>query len=206
MPDPALTCPNCGYGFPELRHSTRMFDCPACGTTLFRGQDALAPMGDHGVMHETPMLFGIGDAVWADGTQFEVVGHARFDYGRGFWDEMWALDGNGDGAWLSIDEGDVVLQRAFPPGSGPRQPDPLPVGHDFTYQGRKYTVTEADLAKCVAIRGEFPEVLEIGEQHLFINAAGRDGEVLSGEFWDGVHQWFEGVWLDPFTLTVRSGA
>jgi predicted nucleic acid-binding Zn-ribbon protein len=206
MPDLAPTCPNCGHGFAALRRSTRMFDCPSCGTTLFRENDALAPIGNHGEMHTTPMLFGLGDRVEAGGEVFEIVGHARFDYGRGVWDEMWGLDANGDGVWLSVDEGDVALQRAFAPGSGPRQPDPMPVGHDFIYQGRPYTVTEADTATCTAIRGEFPEKLEVGERYRFVNAAGREGALLSGEFWDGGHDWFEGVWLDPFTITVRPGA
>ena len=54
-----LSCPNCGYGFENLRKSTRMFDCPSCDTTLFRESDALAPMGFEPLVaaeHRLPML------------------------------------------------------------------------------------------------------------------------------------------------------
>jgi hypothetical protein len=205
MPD-TPTCPNCGYGFPELRRATRMFDCPACGTTLFREADALAPVGDHGEMHAAPMLFGLGDTVSADGMTFLIIGHARFDYGRGFWDEMWAEDARGHGAWLSLDEGDVALQFPLIPEAAPRFLAPPPLGTAIDIGMDRYVVTESDAAALVAIRGEFPERLDIGERHRFVNASGNAGRILSGEFWEGGQAWFEGRWIDPFDVTVERAA
>ncbi|WP_430450220.1 DUF4178 domain-containing protein [Rhodophyticola sp.] len=195
-----LSCPNCGNGFDRLQKSMRMFDCPSCGTTLFREADALAPIGNHGEMHEVPMLLGLGDKLRVGRHVYRMVGHARFDYGRGWWDELWALDGSGNGAWISIDEGDVILQTALPEGQAPKWNGAPPLGSSFRVEGETYTVTEADTAACVAIRGEFPEVMEIGERHDFVNAAGDDGALISGEFWAGGRAWYRGRWLDPFDL------
>jgi len=202
MPDTSVTCPNCGYGFDNLRPSTRMFDCPSCDTTLFRDGVALQPLGDHGEMHEYPMLFGLGDTITAEGVRFTVVGHARYDYGRGTWDEMWVENDRGQGAWVSIDEGDVAIQHPYEGNAGPRRSDPPSVAESFTYSGTDFTVTEADHARVVAVRGQFPEAIRVGDAHYFINASGPSGQLLSGEFWEGGHQWHDGTWLDPFTLRV----
>lgn len=50
----------------------------------------MSPIGNHGEMHETPMLVGIGDTVRACGGRYTVLCHIRYDYGRGIWDEATA--------------------------------------------------------------------------------------------------------------------
>ncbi|MBF9029071.1 DUF4178 domain-containing protein [Rhodobacterales bacterium HKCCE3408] len=204
-----LTCPNCGYGFDALARSTRMFDCPSCGTTLFRARDALGTLGDHGVMHDVPMLVDRGDSVEVSGTDYRIIGHVRFDYGRGTWDELWAVDGAGGGVWISIDEGDVVAQFPVPQGQWPTDDRAPQLGRQIQHNGHTYTVTEHDRATAVAIRGELPEILNIGEAHEFVNATDAEGYLLSGEFWEEEtgtgRAWYEGAWIDPFELKVTRG-
>lgn len=205
MTSAPVSCPNCGYGFDALRRSTRMFDCPSCDTTLFREGDALAPIGNHGEMHETAMLFGIGDTVHPPGrTSYTVLGHIRYDYGRGFWDEMYAENAQGQGAWFSIDEGDVVIQRALDAGqvrAGLMKQ--LALGAQVRIADQVFTITEMDEATAVAFRGELPERIELGETHRFVNGSGEDGDVLSGEVWEDGESWFTGAWLDPFDIRVE---
>lgn len=200
----SMSCPNCGYGFDALRRSTRMFDCPSCETTLFREADAFAPIGHHGEMHETPMLVGIGDTLHVQGGRYTVLGHIRYDYGRGFWDEMWAENAQGQGAWISVDEGDVVIQRDLDAGQvRAGLMDQLAPGAQVRIDGEIYTVTEMDEATATAFRGQLPERIELGETHRFVNASGDNGTLLSGEVWDGGESWFLGSWLDPFDLKVE---
>ena len=96
----------------------------------------------------------------------------------------------------------MVVQFPFQPGAGPREGDPLAVGQVFSYSGRDYTVTESDTATCIAVRGQFPELVQVKDEHFFLNASGPSGQLMSGEFWEGGHQWFDGVWMDPFTMTI----
>ena len=105
-----IACPNCGDRI-DLRDGVRMLTCPSCGTTLLYEDAVVRQAGSAGVMHDAPLLFGIGDRVRCPAGIFDILGHARFDYGRGWWDEFWALDEDGHPAWLSIDEGDVAVQR-----------------------------------------------------------------------------------------------
>lgn len=199
-----VSCPNCGYGFRGLRKSTRMFDCPSCDTTLFRAGDAVAPVGDHGEMHDTALLFGIGDTIEAVGSRWTVLGHIRYDYGRGFWDEMWAETPDGAGAWVSIDEGDVVIQ--LPLGRNAVRAGlaaDLRLGAQVRIDGEVYTVTEMDRATAAAFRGQLPEQITLGQTHRFLNASGEHGALLSGEVWDDGESWFLGEWLDPFDLKIE---
>ena len=40
--------------------------------------------GEGGFMHETPLLFDVGDEIEIDFHRIRVLGHARFSYWRGF--------------------------------------------------------------------------------------------------------------------------
>ncbi|EYD73864.1 putative transmembrane protein [Rubellimicrobium mesophilum DSM 19309] len=193
-------CPNCGASFGPQLDSTRMMNCEFCGTSVVIDNDRLRLAGSRGVMHEVPLLFGLKDTVTMDGATWRILGHARFSYGRGTWDEFWAVDNGEDGAWISVDEGDVVVQRPLPEDPDLRVAGEPKLGGRMVYKGRTFMATEVETATCEAIRGSFPEVLQVGESYRFVNLTGEDGELLSGEFWPGGQSWSLGAWVDPFDV------
>jgi len=197
-------CPNCGNALAIQFALAKMTTCDACDTTLYLRDNGFLNAGTSGEMHDGPLLMQIGDTVRIDGGVFDILGHARFDYGPGWWDEFYALDGAGNGAWLSVDEGEVILQR---PVNEPLYGAPIAapqLGATFEVNGHHYRVTERDAATCIAVRGEFPETLTVGEAYNFINARNIYADILSGEFSaDGV-QWFIGKWIDPFDVQVAA--
>ena len=195
-----FSCPNCGTEFAPEFATTRMMNCPSCGTSVFIDGEALRLAGEQGVMHDIPMLFGLGDRVTLEGQAWRPIGHARFSYGRGSWDEFWAIDAKGRGAWVSIDEGEVVVQDLLAEAQFPSDDAPPPVGGTVSYAGRSYRVTEVETATCEALRGELPEAMTVGERYDFANCTGPDGELLSGEFWPGGRAWYLGRWVDPFDV------
>lgn len=196
-----INCPNCGDTI-SPHAGVRMLTCPSCGTTLMAQDDVVELAGEAGVMHDAPLLFGLGDQVTANGETFDILGHARFSYGRGWWDEFWALDGAGHPAWLSIDEGDVAIQRVIRDG-GPGQRKLPYLGEKISHDRTEYVVNEIDDAECIAIRGEFDEPLNVGETYQFVNAISDKGTLLSGEIWEGGAIWFLGAWVDPFDVQVK---
>lgn len=201
MPD--LSCPNCGDRIDPRLTGFRHVVCASCGTSILIEDDATRVAGQAGVMHDTPMLFGLGDRVRIDGALYDILGHARFSYGRGFWDEFQGRDMQGNLAWLSVDEGDVAVQAPLPGSEWPRETSVPEVGANVTASGGDYTVTEAERAECLALRGGFDEALEVGETYEFVNATGPGGALLSGEFWPGGRSWFLGRWVDPFDVVVE---
>ncbi|MRU14636.1 DUF4178 domain-containing protein [Roseovarius sp. A21] len=200
------TCPNCGNDAAPALESLRMTTCASCGTTLFIHDERMELAGEQGVMHEASMLFGLGDRVILPRGHFTALGHARYSYGRGVWDEFWGLDEEDMPCWLSVDEGDLVLQYALPT---KRYPDvnrvPL-LGHVFEWDYTRFTVSELDEASCVALRGSFQDVPEVGETYTFFNCTGDDMRLLSGEFWTGGQAWYIGHWHDPFEVRVERAA
>jgi len=80
------------------------------------------------------------------------------------------------------------------------------LGQIFQINGYTYRVTERDKATCIAVRGEFPEMLSIGEVHSFVNARNDHSDILSGEFSADEIKWFIGQWIDPFDVVVERHA
>ena len=201
-----LSCPNCGYPVAPALDAAKMATCAACDTTLFLDGPTIRDAGSSGDMHDAPMLFDVGSTVRAGFVMFDVLGHARFDYGPGWWDEFFAVTRDGDHVWVSVDEGDVILQQPVPDYGCPPITSPPRLGDVVMFKGQAFRVTETDAAKCIAVRGTFPEVLTIDTAYRYVNCQSGDGHTLSGEFSTGAPDWYLGQWLDPFEIDVERPA
>lgn len=192
------SCPNCGGALPAMFAHARMVNCDFCGSSVVQDDDVLRHAGDAGQMLEAPELITLGRAVRLPTGQFTATGHVRYDYGRGHWDEYHG-DLDGELVWVSVDEGDVALQRPMP--DAPKAGRGLfRIGGTFQTGGVTFTATEVANASAVAFRGQLPEEIVLGETHLYANFAGPGGEIASGEYWDGGSAWFIGQWIDPFEV------
>ncbi|MEP3848142.1 MAG: DUF4178 domain-containing protein [Paracoccaceae bacterium] len=164
----------------------------------------LRDAGASGEMHDAPLLFQVGEAVSFGAETYNVMGHARFSYGIGWWDEFFAVTDRGEEVWISVDEGDVIVQRPLSPDDAPSIKTPPELGDSLTTPETNYRVTEKDTATCIAFRGEFPEVLQLGSKYEFINCQGDDDTLLSGEFSTGDPDWYTGAWLDQYSLKIET--
>lgn len=198
-----LNCPNCGAHCPILFKQIKVATCDSCGTTLMINDAQVQLTGEQGVMHDAPLLFELGNQVVLGRTSTTILGHARYSYGRGFWDEFCGVDSSGESCWISVDEGDVVRQTRLRGEDAPRFQPPFKPGETLDFDASDFTVTEVETAECVALRGQFDEMLKVGETHSFVNASAGDEALLSGEFWEGNALWFFGRWYDPFDIKVE---
>lgn len=191
-------CLKCGADLGETFVWSRMVNCDHCGTAHFLRDAVFAVAGSAGVVHDAPGLVALSRPLVTPFGTFLPVGVVRFSYGRGTWDEFWATDPAGKGAWISVDEGDIALQW---PVSGAGLPmAPRDRNETLVHEGRDWTVTEVETARCIGFRGQLPELFALDEGFTFVNASAGDGRILSGEFWPGGSAWFCGPWLDPFEL------
>ncbi|WP_171181401.1 DUF4178 domain-containing protein [Ruegeria sp. HKCCD8929] len=197
-----LSCPNCGTECPILLELVKVVTCRSCGTTLMVHDAHVTLAGEQGEMHDAPHLFGIGDRVQLGQTSTLILGHARYSYGRGFWDEFCGVAGAGGSCWISVDEGDVVRQVRLRGQDAPKFKPPFKPGETLDFDAATFTVSEVETAECIALRGQVDEVIQVGETHEFVNASAGDDALLSGEFWDDNALWFYGRWYDPFDVKV----
>lgn len=200
MSEGQFHCGNCGAELPLRFRHTRMVACTHCGSTSVLKDHAFELAGSGGVMQDAPSLVEL-DAEMLVGTRRLIpVGHARFDYGRGWWDEYWCIgSGSLGGCWLSVDEGDYAVEWPVPESRWPEARS-LSLGRSIEMDARHYIVTEAESATCVAVRGAFPEVLDVGETHLYYDLSSHDGGLATYELWDGGRAWTAGRWVDPWDV------
>ena len=196
---PRHSCPNCGDQLPELLAITKMVDCDSCGTTVVLDGPMLRQAGTRGDMLDIPALVHLGQDFHANRQTYTPVGHLRFSYGPGWWDEFWCLTPDGSGVWLSVDEGDYALERPLQ-----RSRWPVVMGKTTTFDGTSYEMSETDTATCIAFRGQLPEVAQLGEPHRYTNFVSAEGDALSRETWTEngteAEAWFAGEWLDPWDI------
>ncbi len=196
------TCPNCGTPVGAHLAFAKMLDCESCGTTIIRDGAALRAAGDHGVMLDSPTLIEIGKTIDIKGSQYTPIGHIRFDYGAGWWDEYWcprSVTGP-KGVWISVDEGDYAIEIRVTGRNEPKRPATLDLGVEVEFDREIYMLSETDRATCIAFRGGLPEEINIGEEHTYANFTSPTGGLLSLETWDGGYDWHFGEWVDPWKI------
>ena len=76
----------------------------------------------------------------------------------------------------------------------------LEEGRLLTLRDTRFMVTEAENATCLAVRGELPEELAVGETHLYFDLAAKGGQLATYEVWDGGRDWTIGHWSDPWDV------
>lgn len=196
-----FACPNCGAELEARLASTKLVACDYCDSNVLLEDDALRLAGKQGVMADYPSLIRMRANYRYRGWQFMAIGRARFDYGNGFWDEWWVMGGDGEGRWLSVDEGDFALEETV---EAERTPSPfeLAPGSRIDIAGEQLLVTERGRATCVAVQGELPEVLEVGDSYSYFHLSGVGGRLFTLEIDRGRAAFHQGHWLDPFEIEV----
>jgi DNA-directed RNA polymerase subunit RPC12/RpoP len=197
-----MNCPNCGAELPGSVLRAKMVACDYCESTVLLEDDALRTAGTKGVMAQEPSLFALGRELRYRRETFLPVGQARFSYGAGWWDEFWAVDGGGEGVWVSVDEGEIAVERPYDAGAAlsALSPERLAMGAKVQINGERFTVTEADHATCIALRGEFPEALHVGQTYHYWHLSGAQGRLVTLEYSDGEFAASEGTWVDPYLI------
>ena len=95
-----LRCPNCGGEHHLVNPGITMLVCDFCKTTVYWDADAVAKLGRQSILPEADTRLFLHATGKLYGTGFSVVGHLRYDHGRGCWDEWYVQldDGKGGAA------------------------------------------------------------------------------------------------------------
>ncbi|MGI9511052.1 MAG: DUF4178 domain-containing protein [Geminicoccaceae bacterium] len=194
-----FACPNCGAELEARLRTTKLVACNYCDSNVLLEDDAVRLAGKQGVMADYPSLIQMhGNYRYRD-WKFMAVGRARFDYGQGFWDEWWVTSGDGEGRWLSVDEGDFALEETVDIEKTP-SPFELTPGSRIEIGDESLLVTEQGRALCVGVQGELPEVLEVGDSYSYFHLSGAGGRLYTLEIDRGRAAFHRGHWLDPFEI------
>ncbi|MCB1741425.1 MAG: DUF4178 domain-containing protein [Gammaproteobacteria bacterium] len=194
-----LNCPQCGAAVSVSLRYSKLVVCGSCQSTLFLEDESVVNAGIRSSLVKDPSLLQLGQTFTYKTWTFTPLGRVRFEYEGGYWDEWWVLLDTGKGQWISVDEGDFAIEIPKRIDNPPSLQD-LRVGEMVQLAGQKLKVTERHRATCTGFEGELPEVNFPGDVHDYVHFSGPRGLIVTGEWFKGERQFFEGRWVDPFEI------
>ena len=196
-----ITCPQCGYKLPLHFKYTKLIKCPSCGSTIFLEDEVVKVIGKESVIATPPSLIKLYKRFKIKDKEYLPVGVIYYEYDRFSWSEWWILNKRGVGFWLSIDDGDYILEEETSYKLSKIWFKDFALG--MVVDG--WRVTELGEGVCIGFEGELPEKIIIGQSHYYVHLSKPNGVFATAEF-SGAKRWFFlGKWIDPFEIEVLDG-
>jgi len=191
-----INCPQCGDLLEIHFRWTKLISCKSCKSSIFLEDDGSLNIGEKSSLSPEPSLLNLYKAVTIDKKSYLPIGKIRYSYGRGFWEEWFLKDNQNQEFWLSIDEGDFVLQQKI----NMKLPFSNPLSAKVGKKYGSYLVSERGTGECVGFEGELPESIEIGQSHFYLHLDLGEGGLITIEVTAKETQAFSGKWIDPLTI------
>jgi len=198
-----VNCPNCGNLLPRRFRYAKLVVCDNCRSILYIRRDDIDARGTQAKLVDHPSLFRLYQRFVYRDLLLEPVGMLRYGYGRGFWEEWWCLDGEGAGRWISVDEGDFVMEQKQDPGiTGLPAADTLEIGRIIELLDASWTVTELGTARFQGMQGELPEIVDRNRsfRYAHLERPGRRLLTLEYDAPAELPDLYLGEWMDPFEI------
>jgi DNA-directed RNA polymerase subunit RPC12/RpoP len=193
-------CPQCGDELGIHFKYSKLVKCPSCSSSIFLEDDHVKLIGQSSVLSPEPSLIQLYQPFEFQDIHYTPLGKIRYSYGRGFWEEWFIKSENNKALWLSIDEGDFVLQEKMSLSLPFKSSTKFQVGTSYG----NYTVTEIGTGTCVGFEGELPEKISINEEHKYIHLSQGHGNLVTIEFNDNETETYKGKWIDPLKIKVKN--
>ena len=137
-----FNCPQCGSPVPARVRYTKLIVCSSCGCSLLLEDDAVKHIGKRSIIADYPSIFRLGGHYRYRHMAFTMQGRVQYDYGGGYWDEWWVIADDGEGKWISVDEGDISIEAPIAVAETPPAYDALQIGDSVSIGGQSLRVTE----------------------------------------------------------------
>jgi DNA-directed RNA polymerase subunit RPC12/RpoP len=196
--DKSKNCPQCADSLEVRLQHSKLVKCRSCGSSIFLEDEAVTLIGKSSVLSPEPSLITLYTPFTYQSKRYLPLGKIRYSYGRGFWEEWFLNDEKNKEFWLSIDEGDFVLEEKVKLLFPFKRNSKFTVGRKYG----KYLITEKGEGLCVGFEGELPENIHIDEKHNYIHLSEGEGKLLTIEFNKNKTQMFQGKWINPLDIKV----
>ena len=199
-----FNCPQCGSPVPARVRYTKLIVCSSCGCSLLLEDDAVKHIGKRSIIADYPSIFRLGGHYRYRHMAFTMQGRVQYDYGGGYWDEWWVIADDGEGKWISVDEGDISIEAPIAVAETPPAYDALQIGDSVSIGGQSLRVTEKDHCLCNGLEGQLPEVIFAGDRHRYVHCSGSGNTLFTLEYAEDRTYLYKGLWVDPFDIKVLS--
>ncbi|MEA1952844.1 MAG: DUF4178 domain-containing protein [Campylobacterota bacterium] len=193
----SINCPQCGDTLPLYFKHTKLLQCNSCKSTIFLENNATKLAGDSSVLTPEISLLELNTPFLYNYKSYLPLGMIRYSYGRGFWEEWWLKDTQNNEYWLSIDEGDLVLQQRIEANYPSDFFESLNIGQSISGD---WVVTELGTATCEGFEGSLPKKVRKGSTYNYAHLSGKKAELKTLEFVDNILEAYHGKWISPFEI------
>lgn len=162
-----------------------MLVCGYCKALVHWGPDRALHAGTQSILPRADTRLFLLATGKLRGRGFRVVGHLRYDHGRGSWDEWYLQLDDGAVAWVSEDGRELTLERAVLPSSPLPALEAIRAGTALALEDTTFTVRELARAKCVGGEGQLPFTILPGETYAYADLASSDGQRFATLEFDG---------------------
>lgn len=158
----SANCPSCGALVQFRAPGSVLAVCEYCRSTLVRQDVAITDIGKMAELVDDNSPIQLLTEGKYRGTHFTVIGRLQLTYDQGYWNEWYILFDDQTTAWLAEAMGEyLVTHKATTTQSIPDFSRFYP-GQILKLNGRAFTVTDIEKARCVAGQGELPFVVGAG--------------------------------------------
>lgn len=194
-----INCPQCGAPLPLYIAHAKLAQCGSCGSSIFIEDEAARLAGYSSVLAPEPSLITLNQSFGYAGKMYFPLGKIRYSYGRGFWEEWWIKDSLEHEYWLSVDEGDMVLERLV------ENSDAIELFKE-PYIGQKidteWIITEIGTGTCEGFSGTLPWNIRVGESYRYFHLSGYHAQLKTIEIDASGMRTYQGKWISPFDIKV----
>ncbi|SFV49948.1 hypothetical protein MNB_SV-6-1069 [hydrothermal vent metagenome] len=198
-PYKSINCPQCGAPLPLYFAHTKLTQCQSCGSSIFLEDEEARSAGFSSVLAPEPSLIKLHQPFSISSKSYMPLGMIRYSYGRGFWEEWWIKDSDNEEYWLSVDEGDMVLEQQRDNLDDPKIFKSAYIGHVV---GAGWMVTEIGVGRCEGFSGSLPRGIIEGQEHKYIHLSGSGVLLKTLELDTAGMRTYVGRWIDPFDIKV----
>jgi len=192
-------CPNCGNILNIVSKHLKMVKCYSCNSTISLNSKGELNITKSVKLREEPSLIKLNRYFKIDDTKYYPAGKIRYSYGRGFWEEWFVISDNKEEYWLSVDEGEFILEQKKK--IDIKIDNPLKIEIGTMLNG--YVVQEKGQGECVGFEGELPKFVKVGDIHSYLHLDGGYGKIITYEYSDNEIETFEGNWIDTSSIKVN---
>lgn len=191
-----LPCPGCGSELAPKNPGVVQVVCEHCGNAVWWDGQAIRNLGRQSILPEGFSRLYRGATGRLAQSRFRVAGRIRYAFPSGFWDEWYLAMEDGTWAWLTEDDHELAIERAWPEAKVTAPFISFAPGQRFSLGGVEWHVEELGTARCLGMEGELPEHADTGDSYPYIDASSLDGRYSLGiEYDQNPPTAFKGHWL-----------
>ena len=203
-----LNCPQCGDVLNMNIKYSKLTRCNSCKSTIFLEDDALKNLGLMNLLSDEPSPLKLQQKFRYEEKEYLPIGKIRYAYELGFWEEWFVIDSNEKPYWISVDEGNLILEKKYELEKSEIEQliKKSRLSRTVTIQGKKYRITEKDEGICQGFEGELSRAIKIGTKLSYLHLTSlEDNWHITLEEEEGDYVAYIGRWLDIYELELNNG-